>query len=381
VSPEEIAAMEQSLIEGGVPVEHVQKLCEVHVSVFESALKKQPPGKALPGHPAATYKEENRELKKILKLFKAEAAKTARSGEVKDLTIIFEQLKKVDIHYQRKENQLFPYLEEVDFTGPSKVMWGKHDEIREQIKTVSAMISDGNLRNLKSAAKELTTAMKRMIFMEERILLPTALRKLPDSTWARIRKGESSIGYAWITPGNLWDADIILAASPQPIPFRPTSREPIPSQSSSAKNGQPAPAAIGPDALVGLDVGELTVSQINLMLKHLPLDITYVDEHDAVRYFSEGKERHFPRSPGIIGRSVQNCHPPKSVHIVEKIVASFKNREKSHADFWLKMGEKLIYIRYFAVFDDQDMYRGVLEVTQEISEIQSLEGERKLLDW
>jgi DUF438 domain-containing protein len=130
-----------------------------------------------------------------------------------------------------------------------------------------------------------------------------------------------------------------------------------------------------------LDEGGLTAEQINLMLKHLPFDITYVDENDKVKYYTAGEERIFPRSPAVIGREVQNCHPQKSVHIVEKIIESFKKKEKKSADFWIKMQGKFIYIRYFPVYDEKGKYKGIIEVTQEISDIKKIEGEKRLLDW
>ncbi|MDT8299381.1 MAG: PAS domain-containing protein, partial [Spirochaetaceae bacterium] len=285
-----------------------------------------------------TYRKENKELKKLLRRFRRSFSnpETARS--------VLKSISEVEKHYARKENQLFPYLEEVDFTGPSKVMWGKHDEIRELLKNVS---DDFTRRK----GRSLITSMKRMIFMEEKILFPTALRKLPDATWKKVRRGENEIGYAWIKPGSLWDPDV--------IPTEPTLRHPTND--------------------IELSVGRLLPDQIDLMLRNLPLDVTYVDENDRVRYYSQGKERIFPRSPGIIGREVQNCHPPKSVHVVQKIVDDFKNRRRSEAEFWIQMGGKFIHIRYFPLFD-KDVYRGVLEVSQDLTPLRELQGEKRLLD-
>ena len=377
VSPEEIASMEQSLIAGGVPVEQVQKLCDVHVTVFEDALKRQKPGKTLPGHPVHTYLAENREAERLASDFK-KSLKRALSGKDKDSVTCrtcFEELAKIDLHYTRKENQLFPYLERVDFTGPSKVMWGKHDEIREQIKVVRDLFSQSDRELLRKEGKELIGAIKRMIFMEEKILFPTAMRKLPEYQWAEIRKGEQEIGYAWVTPGNLWDANVVLASH-----HAQHDRDPVTSAPSDPavqeQNGQEERETILP-----LQVGGLTLAPIDLMLTHLPLDVTFVDEQDAVRYYSQGKERIFPRSPGIIGRDVQNCHPPKSVHVVQQIVQSFKDGSKDHADFWLQMQGRFLHIRYFAVRDSQGVYKGTIEVSQDVTEIRALEGERRLLDW
>ena len=361
ISPEEIANVEQSLIDEGVPVEHVQKLCDIHVQVFDDALKKQGKSKILPGHPIHSYKEENRELKKRIRVF----LKASR-GRAQSFPEAMSDLQLIQLHYVRKENQLFPYLENVGFTGPSKVMWGKHDEIREHFRLLEHMYQKGDESGVKKKSSELAKALKNMVFMEEKILFPTALRKLPESAWAKIRRGESSIGYAWIKPANLWDSNV--------ADFSETA--------SLDGSGDAAQSTVtGSESRIELDTGSLTPGQINLMLKNLPFDMTYVDEHGKVAYYSEGKERIFPRSPGIIGRDVANCHPPKSVHIVEKIIESLKNKEKENAEFWIQMNGLFIHIRYFPIFDDDGIYRGIIEVSQELTGIRALEGEKRLLNW
>lgn len=359
LSPEELAEAEQALIAEGVPVEEVQKLCEVHVAAFEDALKQSSRSDKtpapIPGHPIDTYRKENRELKKLLRRFRRSLSdpETAKKALV--------SLSEVEKHYARKENQLFPFLEEVGFTGPSKVMWAKHDEIRDLLKTVAGDISRADREDLKRNGRRLIPSMKRMIFMEEKILFPTALRKLPDSTWKKIRRGEGEIGYSWIKPASLWDPDVIPDEFPGEV-----SVVPSPGPNDTAEG-------------IDLSVGRLLPSQVDLMLKNLPFDVTYVDENDRVRYYSQGKERIFPRSPGIIGRDVQNCHPPKSVHVVQKIVDDFKNRKRSEAEFWIQMGGKFIHIRYFPLFEGE-VYRGVLEVSQDLTPLRALEGEKRLLD-
>jgi len=149
--------------------------------------------------------------------------------------------------------------------------------------------------------------------------------------------------------------------------------------------GSPAPEpATKADGKTGgaidLSRGSLTAEQIDLMLKALPFDITFVDENDRVRYYSDTAERIFPRSPEIIGRAVQNCHPPKSVHVVNAIVQAFKDKKRDSADFWIQRGGAFVLIRYFPVYDASGAYRGIIEVSQEVSKIKSLEGERRLLD-
>ncbi|MBN1697216.1 MAG: DUF438 domain-containing protein [Spirochaetales bacterium] len=369
VSPEEIAAMENSLIREGFPPVQIQRLCEVHVAVFDDRLKKYKNPRRMPGHPLHTYMEENRAAEKLLKSIAPLLKKIDKIKEtgVEELKNRLEELKRINLHFTRKENQLFPKLEQAGFYGPTRVMWGKHDEIRTMFSETEKALQTGDTGAVGNTGKRLIAAIKKMIFMEEKILFPTALRKLTDSDWIDIRNEESEIGYAWIRPGNLWDTAIARQKRKRQ-PRKPT----------------PEPAAGRAEAIhetFHLDEGDVRIDQINLLLKHLPVDVTFVDENDRVRYFSQGKDRIFPRSPAIIGRAVQNCHPPKSVHIVDRIIESFKKKEKDVAEFWLTINGRFIHIRYFALYDKADVYRGVIEVSQDVTDIRALEGERRLLDW
>jgi DUF438 domain-containing protein len=265
---------------------------------------------------------------------------------------LLESLSEINLHYTRKENQLFPILEVHGVSGPSKVMWALHDDIRQMLKEVTARVREGI-----STPKELQALIQMvndMIYKEEHILFPMALETLGESDWAKVREGEEEIGFAWIQPTEKWK------------PSGETYQENIPHD----KVGS-----------LTLDTGLLTAEQINLMLMHLPVDISFVDENDKVAYYSQTEDRIFPRSPGIIGRSVQNCHPPKSVHIVEKILQEFKSGGKDSAEFWIQMKGRFIHIRYFAMRDSSGKYRGTLEVSQDVTSIRGLEGDKRLLDW
>jgi DUF438 domain-containing protein len=378
VSPEEIAQMEQSLIAEGVPVEQVQKVCDVHVQVFEQALGRQKKSKVLPGHPVHTFLQENKALRKILKRMRLLLKQVPRGVRGEEFLRVLEELRGVEIHYRRKENQLFPYLEQVEFSGPSKVMWGKHDQIRTQLRELENAYRQEDWGRFSTTGRGLLRAIRRMIFMEEKILFPTSLKKLSERQWAEIRRGEGEIGYSWIQPGNLWDPSVVIAGS--------MARELEKAQGSraaAADEDAPPVAAPGAEASgeIPLDVGALIPQQINLMLKNLPIDVTYVDENDRVLYYSQGRERIFPRSPAVIGRAVQNCHPPNSVHVVEKILESFKRKEKDTAEFWLTLNDRFVHIRYFALYDQEGAYRGVVEVSQDVTDIRALKGQKRLLDW
>jgi DUF438 domain-containing protein len=378
VSPEEIAQMEQSLIAEGVPVEQVQKVCDVHVQVFEQALGRQKKSKVLPGHPVHTFLQENKALRKILKRMRLLLKQVPRGVRGEEFLRVLEELRGVEIHYRRKENQLFPYLEQVEFSGPSKVMWGKHDQIRTQLRELENAYRQEDWGRFSTTGRGLLRAIRRMIFMEEKILFPTSLKKLSERQWAEIRRGEGEIGYSWIQPGNLWDPSVVIAGS--------MARELGKAQGSrAAATDEDAPPVAAPGAEasgeIPLDVGALIPQQINLMLKNLPIDVTYVDENDRVLYYSQGRERIFPRSPAVIGRAVQNCHPPNSVHVVEKILESFKRKEKDTAEFWLTLNDRFVHIRYFALYDQEGAYRGVVEVSQDVTDIRALKGQKRLLDW
>ena len=372
-SPEEIAELEQSLIADGMPAETVRSLCDLHVEVFRKAVEGKPATKTLAGHPVDTYKRENRAAEGHIKNLRRSLKKLTKGSDDGAFIKQLEMLRNIEIHYRRKENQLFPFLERVGFTGPSSVMWQKHDDIRNLFKDTQRAYVEGNAQTAVSRAKELGRAIKRMIFMEEKILFPTAIKKLPESTWAEIRRGEAEIGYAWIAPGNLWDPSVLSPTS--------TSQK-EPAASNDTENSRPDPnhAETRRDSLLDLDVGKLDIRGIDRMLTNLPLDITFVDEDDVVRYYSNNAERVFPRSPGIIGRKVQNCHPPSSLDAVQRILDSFREGRSKEAEFWLEYEGKFIHILYLAQYDDSGIYRGVLEVTQDATHLRSLEGEKRLID-
>jgi DUF438 domain-containing protein len=349
VAPTEIANMEQRLISEGMPEEEVKRLCDVHVEVFKESLEdKVVPG--LPaGHPVHTFMLENRTAEGIVRQIQA-VHDIGKDKEV--LTTLLDKLSSINLHYVRKENQLFPVLEAHGISGPSKVMWALHDDIRMMMKEVLGKAGRGTVTPLE--VKTLLHMINDMIYKEEHILFPMALETLGDNDWENVKAGEEEVGFAWIKPIKEW--------KPSEGPYQ----EKMPAE----KVGS-----------LTLNTGLLTAEQINLLLKHLPVDISFVDEYDKVAYYSQTEDRIFPRSPGIIGRTVQNCHPSKSVQIVNKILEEFKTGRKDSSAFWIQMKGRFIHIRYFAVRDSRGNYRGTLEVSQDVTSIRGLEGQKRLLDW
>ena len=361
VSPKEIAEMEQSLIDDGLPEEEVKRLCDVHVEVFKQSLDTQETPSMPAGHPVHNFMAENRATENLLEEIDGITGELGRhpSSEAvaahrETLVDLVARLSEIEKHYLRKENQLFPILEAKGMSGPSQVMWAVHDDIRAALKIGREQASSEDTR-ISLTLEELSITIKDMIYKEENILYPMSLESLTHEDWLRVKDGEAEIGFAWIQPLFEWPGpDEVVEDVPE------------------------VPVAGGP---LDLDVGKLTPEQVYLIFKNLPLDITFVDEDDRVAYYSHGRERTFPRSPAVIGRKVQLCHPGSSVHVVERILKEFKEGSRDVADFWITSQGRFLYIKYFAIRDDEGNYRGTLEVNQNVTGIRGLEGERRLLDW
>ncbi len=364
----EIAAMEQELMADGLSVAEVQSMCDLHSQVLRDVMTEPAPPEVPSGHPLDTFRAENQALRQVLARMRDELARLARLGSEVDaaetrlrLRLGIASLLDVDKHYQRKENLLFPILERHGITGPSKVMWGKDDEARgllddldqalaaeldpEELGLVAATVADAALG-----------AVAEMIEKEERILLPMATDTLSEAEWAEVWSQSPEYGWCLVEPGQAYRP---------PAELTDAARRPM----------------VGEGGAIELGTGRLTVEQLLGVLGSLPVDITFVDSEDRVRYFSAGPERIFPRSKAALGRKVQNCHPPKSVHMVEKILDDFRSGRQSVAEFWIQLGDKFVHIRYFAVRDPEGAYLGTLEVTQDLAPLRALEGQRRILQY
>jgi DUF438 domain-containing protein len=364
----EIAEIEQALIDDGLPETEVKRLCDVHVAVFRESLDQQVKPETIPGHPVYTFLAENGAALRVLDALEQalDAAKDDPGPEqLERARERLRDLQAYEKHYLRKENLLFPYLEKRGFSGPSSVMWAIHDDVRAGWKALAEALSsgpgddvDGFKARIDGIFEPLNTAIREMFYKEENILYPTALEKLNEEEWLAIRTQARELGYCYIEAGDQWRP---AAASTQIV----------------SEPGE-GPGTSG--ELLHLDTGTLTPEEVNRLLAHLPIDITYVDREDTVRFFSQTKERIFPRSPAIIGRKVQKCHPPASLDRVQRIVDDFRAGRRDEAEFWIQMQGRFIHIRYFAVRDEQGAYQGTIEVTQDITAIRTLEGERRLED-
>jgi len=359
VSTDEITKMEQSLMEEGMPIEEVQRLCDVHSAVFEGSISEihgQQEKTNIPGHPIKVFLDENKRLEVLLeeevRPFINKFDKTSHLM----LRIGVERLMEISKHYARKENLFFPGIEKRGLTSIPKVMWGVDDQIRQGLKDAKSKLDEIS-DDYEEVHEELVHTLNKiddMIMKENQILTPLLLEKLSLYDWILADEGSDEIGYFLGAPTESW--------------------------SKKQTDNNEKLEEIEQTSDIKFDAGFLSNIEVNAILNTVPLDMTFVDKDDKVKYFTQGTERIFDRPKTVLGRDVSMCHPPQSVHIVEEILNSFKNGEKEYEDFYINLGPMFVYIRYFAVRDKEGEYLGCLEVTQNIKPIRALEGEKRLLD-
>lgn len=360
VQPVEIAKIEEELIEEGMDRNEIQKLCEVHLLVFKESLeKKEEIDKRSPVN--LLIKEHELILKmadELTKILNNVTEENIFNENREKIDEIMKNFKEAESHYLREENVLFPTLEKYGVIEPPKIMWMEHDKIREikkrlfeNYEKIKENFNSEILIKIKSTSIELLNFINSHFFKENNILFPTANKLFKSEDFLKVKKDFDEIGY----PSFLQDE----------------FKEKISIEIKEEKELKEE---------VMLPTGSFTLDELEAILNTLPVDITFVDKNDKVKYFSMTKDRIFVRTKAVLGRSVQNCHPQKSVHIVNKIVEEFKKGTRDSAEFWINLNGRLIYIRYFAVRKDGE-YLGTVEVTQDITDIKKIEGEKRLLDW
>lgn len=355
VIPSDFIVLFDALLEQNYPISEIKILANKILNIFHKTISSYNKIQVSKDSFLGIMEENSLEMQSILKKIRPVLKEFVKgenlSSNKTKLHNLLSELEIFEIQYTIKENILFPILEKqwADYRC-LQIMWSFHDDIRKNIKCAILLLneSDVDMKKFNRCMGDIFFNMLAIKFREEYILFPHILLTITEEQLETMKSEALQMTFPYTQP------------SVNTITKKKLETE---------------------LARVNLGTGHLHPEQIKLIFNHLPVDITFVDENDEVQYFSTPKKRIFPRTNAILGREVKNCHPPESVHIVEKIVDSFKKREKDKAQFWIKMKNELIFIQYFAVRDELNQYKGVLEVSQEISEIQTLNGEKKLLDW
>lgn len=363
----EVVEVEQELISEGLPESEVLKLCDAHSAVLQGNVDLSGFKDVPEGHPVDVMLKENIELRKVT----AQAREVLKEIETSESTnfpqqilklrSLFNSLFDVDKHYLRKEYMLFPFLEREGITGPPKVMWGKQDEIRDLVKgSIEILQTDDLTRDDFLATTEIVitpalNGIDDMTIKEEEILIPMSLDKLTEADWYEISKQSLEIGFCLYDPPTIW---------------KPQWAKDDNINEMQKVGGQ-----------IQLPSGSFSVEELLALLNTLPIDMTFVDKDDKVKYFSQGTERIFQRNRAILNRDVRHCHPPASAHIVDKIIDDFKSGRQSRAPFWINLGGKFIHIEYFAMRNEKGEYLGTLEVSHDLTHYRSLEGEQRILSY
>jgi DUF438 domain-containing protein len=361
----EVVEVEQQLIAEGLPEEEILRLCDIHTAVLDGSIDTSAAKSVPDGHPVDTFKQENRALEGRIEQVRALLGGLDNESDVSNtllqLRSLFNKLSDVDKHYLRKEYLLFPFMEKAGITGPPTVMWGKHDETRELLKAAhEALCTQEGLTKEELATiiplvlYPVLEAIEGMIMKEEEILLPMCLDTLTDEDWWQIYEETPIYGFCLYDPQVEWKPE--NAVSEQSV-FVPCNA-------------------------IRLSSGSFDVKELEALFITLPVDITFVDKDDKVKFFSHSPNRVFERNRSIIGRDVRMCHPPHSVHIVEQIISDFKSGKENKAAFWISNFKgRFVHIEYTALRGTDNEYLGVIEVTQDITDLRKLEGDRRLLSY
>ena len=365
-SPLEIAQIEEELIQEGMPVEQVREFCDIHLEAFKEGLEAHTL-EVDATHPLWILREEHKQilgftqdLQDLIKTFQTLKGFKAAKFHWDQLQQLIDHFKGAEKHYLREENVLFPYLEKHGITQPPAIMWAEHDEIRVLEKRLYSLVdkhAEYEYTPFIAELSELVLMLAEMLaghfHKENNILFPAGLRVITAEEWTKIRHDFDEIGYCCFTP-----------------PPQPVQNFVIPT----------TPSVVGEENMMQFETGALSPQLIEAIFKTLPVDITFVDAEDHVQFYSESSDRIFTRTKAVIGRTVQACHPQKSLHKVQQILDDFRAGKRKTAAFWIHLKERMIYIRYFAILDSDGKYLGCLEVTQDITDIKALEGEKRLLD-
>ena len=412
VSAIEISLMEHELMNSdtGVTFEDVMSLCNVHANLFKGAIQDvEVADTDHSGHPVQIFKQENLALRaalmrvrRLLSTYEStedeELLPEIRKGIQRQLGLVGQ----FDIHYQRKEELMFPIMESYGHDSPPKVMWGVDDQIRDlfqEAKIAAEQLPDTSIQEVKDKFETFAAEFEAMIFKEESILLMILLESFTQDDWLKIAEESDAYGYAIIKPTEKW------------IPARQSFSEEeagdaadegseAPASTEQASDGRFEQVIDTPDGQVTISFkpkekkeqtfnrdsqqpfgyGYLSVTEANLILDHLPMEITFVNKDDIFQYYNASvpaDEMIFKRTPSQIGRNVELCHPPKFLDKVQRIFKALREGERDKFEMWFKSESRgmFVHVTYAAVRDEAGEFQGVLEYVQDIQPFRDIDSD------
>ena len=364
--PYHLAFIEQTMTEH-TDDECIRENMAQKIKLFEGFMDYSRP--ELPeDHPIAHYYAENDELKRLL----LQVEDLVQYPVIKNQWIdLIERINEYPLHYKRKQNQLYPVLEQKGFDRPTTTMWTFDDMVRDEIREAERLLREDQEDAFIKQQERVVLYTRDLMEKEEFILYPTSMALINEEEFEDMKSGDQEIGFAFF--------EVEHNTSETKTESKPNQHDNFANdlQTLLAKYGYSA----GGDEKLEVTTGKLTLEQINLIYKHLPIDISFVDENELVCFYSDTDHRIFPRSKNVIGREVMNCHPRKSAHIVREVIDKLRSGEQDKAEFWINKPGLFIYIYYVAVRDKDGKFRGVLEMMQDCTHIRALQGSQTLLTW
>ena len=412
VSAIEISLMEHELMNSdtGVTFEDVMSLCNVHANLFKGAIQDvEVADTDHPGHPVQIFKQENLALRaalmrvrRLLSTYEStedeELLPEIRKGLQRQLGLVGQ----FDIHYQRKEELMFPIMESYGHDSPPKVMWGVDDQIRDlfqEARVAAEQLPDTSIEEVKEKFEAFAAEFEAMIFKEESILLMILLESFTQDDWLKIAEESDAYGYAIIKPTEKWiparhsfleekarnaadEGSEAPAGTEQTSDgrFQQVIDTPDGQVTISFKPKEKEEPAFNRDSQQPFGHGYLSVAEANLILDHLPMEITFVNKDDIFQYYNDSvpaDEMIFKRTPSQIGRNVELCHPPKLLDKVRRIFKALREGERDKFEMWFKSESrgKFVHVTYAAVRDEAGEFQGVLEYVQDIQPFRDIDSD------
>jgi len=380
VNPAEIPLIEQQLVKEGFPIQEILRMCDLHVALFRDYLVGRELKGVPEGHPLDLLLRENELILKWAEQLGVVANALANAGDaempplLQQLKALLSNLRAVRTHYRKVQMLLFPYLERRGIVAVPRVLWGREDQALLKLRTLMKMVgSELPPDEAKAVAKEaasLANELAELVFRENKILFPALWALLTEGEWAAVAEEARKIGYL-VKADSEW--------KPKEEPVLPYQSEPRVEESSLERlppEFRAVAAGIEPDKYkltregdLDLGTGFLSPEEVKGVFGALPIEVTFADASDRVRFYSDGRlPPAFVRTRTILCRNLLYCHPPRLERLVKDTLEALKRGEADYREFWTRIGDRIVRVFISAVRDESGKYLGAVEVVEDFTE-------------